>query len=1335
MAEIILSAVLPIVFEKLASIVANKFADRSKEIDSELKKWNASLVQISKLLSDAAEREIKDESVKHWLNRLRHLAYDIDDELDALATDAAMHCELTHDQEPPRNIASKVKKLIPTCCTASSSSSPSSTTKVHYKKLNEITTELQKLYDEKDDLGLTIKGKRSSQDKNRSYQTSLLTPGIVGRDAEKDVLLQKLLPDHDEATANQYNFSIVPIVGMGGMGKTTLARLLYNEPKVEKYFELKAWVCVSDEFSDSFKISKLIYESVGGDQEKKFQNQDMLQQALNNKLSGKRFLLVLDDVWSEKIEDWDTLVPPLYAVAPGSKIIMTTRTEKLTQQLGCDDPFYLNKLSDGDALSLLAQHALGANNFTSFPKLRSYGEGIVRKCGALPLAIKSLGSLLRSKKKNEEKWKEMLESEIWSLEDDAGILPALRLSYLHLSAHLKHLFAYSCLFPKDYVFEKEDLILLWMAEGFLLGSRSSLSMECLGEEYFDELLSRSFFQHVPDDESLFVMHDLMNELATSVAGEFFTRLDVNLKNTNEKLGLKKYRHMSFVREELISLKKFKTIEKPNALRTFLVVPVVARDDSWKRFYPSQQILVDLLPSMPLLRALCLSKLEIDEIPECVGGLKHLRYLNVSLTPITHLPDSVCNLYNLQTLIVFGCEELNELPKNFLKLKNLRHFDVRDTPLLKNMSLGVGEMKNLQTLSKISIREENKFPTSGLRNLNNLRRKVCIDGLDKLQNIDQAGKLNLSQMKLSELVMEWSDDFDGSRKQSLETEILVLDVLKPHSSNLKNLRVVSYGGTKFPKWVGDSSFCKLNVVSLSNCRNCLFMPPLGQLPSLKQLFIDSMDYVKEVGSGLFGNEFPAFPSLEILSFCNMRRWEEWLVNAVFPRLEELRINNCPHMERWEVNADVIVFPCLEKLDVSCCSNLVKVSLEALPSLRVLKINYCNDGVLKSLVGVASSVTNMTMANISGLSEEVWGDIVQYLGVLEKLSIECCYGLKNLWGSEEADACKEVLGNLKQLNIFQCEKLVRIGRGGEKDEERSNLPTSLRMLKIMSCDKLKHLSCPDSIETLDIQGCRNLEHLSCPANTIQKLTINACGSVTVTSASFPAGGGEGGWKKLKSLEVLRIWSMGPENLISMTKATCFLRKLVNLEIEYCGGIESFPDLKDLVSLKHLRIYECKSMDGPPPLVGSGVWPSNLDSLDIGRLKRPISEWGPLPPSLVQLNLWGVYNGYQSEEEEEDVKSFPTSSLLPHSLSSSLTSLGLGCFKRMERISEGLQHLTSLQHLSIWMCPRLKDLPETLLPTLLSLEIRNGLNEELKEKMTSRGKSYGPFLSHIPKLEVFI
>ncbi|KAJ0532943.1 putative P-loop containing nucleoside triphosphate hydrolase [Helianthus annuus] len=304
---------------------------------------------------------------------------------------------------------------------------------------------------------------------------------------------------------------------MGGVGKTTLARLLYDDKKVKDHFELNAWVCVSDEF-DSFNASKVIFQSVTG-VNKEFADLNLLQVDLRDHPRGEIFLLVLDDIWIENYEDWVTLVGPLHACAPGSKIIITTRKEQLLKKLGYRHLNHrLQTLSPDDALSLLALLALGVKNFDSHLSLKKHGEGIVKKCDGLPLALIALGRLLRTKQFEEEYWKEVLNNEIWRLQNGGGIIPALRLSYHDLSSCLKQLFIYCSLFPKDYMFEKEELVLLWMTEGFLHQSTpSNTTEEQLGHEYFDELLSRSFFQHAPNSESLFVMHDLMNDLATSMA--------------------------------------------------------------------------------------------------------------------------------------------------------------------------------------------------------------------------------------------------------------------------------------------------------------------------------------------------------------------------------------------------------------------------------------------------------------------------------------------------------------------------------------------------------------------------------------------------------------------------------------------------------------------------------------------------------------------------------------------------------------------------------------------------------------------------------------------------
>ncbi|KAJ0851265.1 putative P-loop containing nucleoside triphosphate hydrolase, leucine-rich repeat domain superfamily [Helianthus annuus] len=901
MAEIIASELLKAVFEKLSSEALKKIG-RSQGIQSELKKLERTLTQIQSLLNDASQKEITDEAVQNWLSGLQHLAYDIDDVLDDLATEA-MHRELTQQSG---GITSKVKRLVPTWYTNLSLSQ-----RVHHK-LDDITTKLQDLEKEKVSLGLIVKDEKSK----RIYQTSLVdTSSIVGREKEKKELLVKLLGDEP----CDKNFSIVPIVGMGGLGKTTLAKLLYDDEKVKKHFELMAWVCVSDPF-DIFSISKVILQSVNGENEE-FADLNLLQVALRNQLKEKRFLIVLDDVWSESYEEWESLVSPFHDCAPRSKIIMTTRKRKLLEDLRCGDLSSLQTFSDDDAMSLFAQHALGVNNFDSHPILRPYGEDIVKKCDNLPLALRVLGRLFSTKTKEEDEWKELLNSNIWESRKEGEIIPALRLSYHDLKACWKQVFAYCSLFPKDYVFDKDDLIKLWMAEeGFLNQSSSNESMESLGLEYFEELFSRSFFQYAPNDSSLFVMHDLLNDLAISVAGEFFLRLDDVMKDTRKK-DPERYRHMSFVRKEYEANSKFKPIESATSLRTFLAVSVEL-EDSWGEFYLSSKILVDLLQKLPLLRVLCLSGYFISEVPETIGSLKHLRYLNLSRTLITCLPENVGNLYNLQSLILYRCNSLSMLPINFSKLKNLRHLDIRGTPLLSKMPLGIGKLKSLQTLSKIIIRGDNGLAIAELKDLTNLHGKTHIKGLEKVEIASHASEANLSQKRLSGLELEWSGVFNDSRKKSLEKE--VLDALKPHSESLIKLGIVSYGGIEFPDWVGDISYLNLISVSLRGCKHCTSLPPLGQLPSLKELYIEDINEVKAMGSELIGTG-RAFTSLEVLELRNMKR-----------------------LEVWSTPIEVVSFPCLKKLVIRGCPNLVQVSPGALPLLNILQVSECDSAVLRSLV---------------------------------------------------------------------------------------------------------------------------------------------------------------------------------------------------------------------------------------------------------------------------------------------------------------------------------------------------------------------------------------------------
>ncbi|XXG50593.1 hypothetical protein AAC387_Pa02g4573 [Persea americana] len=378
--EAALNALIQGIFDKLAlPFLKRRLGFLYGGVDGEMKKLSRTFLTIQALLSDAEDRQIKEEAVKLWLEDLKDVAYDAEDIIDEFTTEALRSTTQFPIQTRKRKRVQDVFSYL-TC-------SPTS----HYSiecRIKEIRERLDEIASERDQLQLKVRDRgRRLQSGDRSQTSSLVDESIVfGRVDDREKIVNLLRSDQSRAGNGVL---VVPIVGMGGLGKTTLAQLVYNDKRIEKHFDLRAWVCASEDFN-LIRLTRAIVESLTKSP-CHLMNLDPLQAALVKKLKGKKFLLVLDNVWNVSSSDWGELRAPLMVGARGSGILVTTRNQDVTSIMGTVPPHLLQGLSDDDCWSLFQHQAFLQGNSDAHPNLVPIGKGIVKKCKGLPLAVKTLG--------------------------------------------------------------------------------------------------------------------------------------------------------------------------------------------------------------------------------------------------------------------------------------------------------------------------------------------------------------------------------------------------------------------------------------------------------------------------------------------------------------------------------------------------------------------------------------------------------------------------------------------------------------------------------------------------------------------------------------------------------------------------------------------------------------------------------------------------------------------------------------------------------------------------------------------------------------------------------
>ncbi|KAF9614822.1 hypothetical protein IFM89_020745 [Coptis chinensis] len=932
-------AVISGVLEQLRSILQTDQVNLLAGVPNESEKLEDTLVLIQAVVEDAEEKQVNNAVVKAWLERLTRILYDADDVLDVWNT---------------RILSSQIQLLD-----APISGEVWSGLFSQFSCLNERLDRIVK----NKALLPNLSERQSREEPPRSTSSFVDDSEIYGRVDDIYSIVSMLL---SETSHQDSHVPLISIVGTGGFGKTTLVQLILKDKEVTKNFEKLMWVCVSKPF-DLERVAKSIIKKATGDVPSTVDWED-LHECLSESVRGKKFLLVLDDVWTYDRQIWGKLKVSLDGGAQGSRIIITTRDENIAEKMGSTYIHRLGQLSDEECWSFFKHIALREIQ-DDREKFEEIGKEIALKCKGVPLAVKIIASLMRRKRSVVE-WEDVLASNIWEeiSKDEPEFLPSLLLSYYALPSRLKRCFSYCAIFQEDAEIDKDDLVKLWMAQGFL-SYDSSKDLEKTGTNYFNDLAMRSLFQDFKKDSEGNVirwkMHDLVHDFARHL-----TKKESSIFMENDKeVGNIRLRHFG--------------------------VPNDVEDQANDVEDTSAHLKLIIICQMTCLRVLDLCDSYFEELPDEVERLLHLRLLDLSDNrKMEKLPETVCNLFNLQTLKLNWCRSLKKLPKGIGKLRNLRHLELEGTYKLSCFPRGLERLSCLRTLRRVVLdRDGGKGCQIGeLKLLDHIQGELIIEGLGQMADSIEA--VLKKKDKLRSLVLRFSEerqDADGEEEMRKRIES-VLDGLQPHT-NLAMLKIERYKGNRFPLWMSSINTYLPNLVKLELnwCNQCSELPALGRLQNLEHLELWGLGSVKRIGCEFYGlgstdgrstggedsvQSVVVFPKLHTLQIYYMKQCEEWHLPfrrgvEIFPKLRTLtvhdlklqmlppglgKLNSLEELNLGGLNLfqiddnvtlsaqEVAVFPVLKKLTLSQIKLPIRRDEEGgegfiMPCLQVLEIRGC------------------------------------------------------------------------------------------------------------------------------------------------------------------------------------------------------------------------------------------------------------------------------------------------------------------------------------------------------------------------------------------------------------
>ncbi|KAK9665036.1 hypothetical protein RND81_14G086100 [Saponaria officinalis] len=691
---------------------------------------------------------------------------------------------------------------------------------------------------------------------------------------------------------------IVSIVGMGGSGKTTLARKLYNHPYAKECFDCSAWVFISQEWSTQHILSEILRKVVGFKQTTTVLGVEELVDKIRCILEKNSYLVVLDDVWrKEALELILPALPQGGSAKKGSKIIITSRNREIVKfQVTHPDHMYIHEpqpLSEKSSWELFSKIALSHRENYDKESFKNLGKDMLRECDGLPLAIIALAGILNTRGTIGE-WHEVaeavrsriLEGRCGNMYGRVGEL--LALSYDDLPYDLKPCFLYLSVFPEDHQISVGMLTRMWIAEVLISTQYTDLSLEDVALQRVEDLSHRFMIQVVRTNFMGAIksirLHDLLRDLSVQKAKEqSFLQIYTPFSSSESS-------HLS----SLAIQPRRAAVHSSTALSTHIshlrsLIQLTQSTSSHSSYNCAQTLDVQIVSqNFKLLRVLSIwgIKMVSRVLPKQIGCLIHLRYLAIRATNITALPSSIGGLTNLRTLDYRDIHLENDLEKENIQIKIPDVF--QKFVLLRHLFLPVECPWSVQELKLSSMRN--------LRTLWGVR-------LDNSSSyfMKEVPKLSTTLRKLKIVVSS-----ENELKAAFYCPSLLNDVLHTFHCDVRDGLVIS----NVAPLCARKHLLKLTLIGEIQIKLSLILPVNLVRLRLKDSLIEDADPMEALG---------ALAHLKLLSLSNAYVGTTLSCSSgSFPQLEELNVDSLLHLDKWEINYGAM--PCLKKLEITKCGRL-------------------------------------------------------------------------------------------------------------------------------------------------------------------------------------------------------------------------------------------------------------------------------------------------------------------------------------------------------------------------------------------------------------------------------